>query len=70
MRSFILTTTVLLAASTAFAYKPTVEREFDDVALHGCSNHDADFMVRGMVSAATERPWCSPTRVTREARYR
>ena len=54
MRSLLLTTTVLLAASSAFAYKPTVEREFDDVALHGCSNHDADFMVRGMVSAATE----------------
>jgi len=54
MRSSLLTTTVLLAASSAFAYEPTVEREFDDVALHGCSNRDANFMVRGMVSAATE----------------
>ena len=54
MRSLLLTTTVLLAASNAFAYKPTVEREFAEVAARGCSNHDADFMVRGMVSAATE----------------
>ena len=54
MRSFFLTTTVLLAASSAFAYKPAVEREFDEVASRGCSNRDADFMVRGMVSNATE----------------
>ena len=54
MRSFIFTTTALLAASSAFAYKPTVEREFADVASRGCSNRDADFMVRGMVSNANE----------------
>ena len=54
MRSFIFTTTALLAASSAFAYKPTVEREFAEVASRGCSNRDADFMVRGMVSNANE----------------
>lgn len=54
MRSFIFTTTALLAASSAFAYKPTVEREFADVVSRGCSNRDADFMVRGMVSNANE----------------
>jgi len=54
MKSLLLTTTVLLAASSAFADKPAVEREFDEVASRGCSNRDDDFIVRGMVSNANE----------------
>jgi len=54
MRSFVITTTLFLAASSALAYKPAVEREFDEVAARGCSNRDADFIVRGMVSNANE----------------
>jgi hypothetical protein len=54
MRLFLLTTAVVLAASNAFAFKPAVEREFDDIASSGCSNRDGDFIVRGMVSNANE----------------
>ena len=55
MRSFFLgKTAAFLAASSAFAYEPTVERKFDDVASTGCSNRDGDFIVRAMVSNANE----------------
>jgi hypothetical protein len=54
MRLFILTTTAFLAASSAFAFEPAVERDFDDIASNGCSNRDGDFIVRGMVSNANE----------------
>ena len=54
MRLFILTTTAFLAASSAFAFEPAVERDFDDIASTGCSNRDGDFIVRGMVSNANE----------------
>ena len=54
MRTLFLATTAFLAASSAFAYKPVVEREFDEVVSRGCSNHDANFMIRGMVSNANE----------------
>ena len=54
MRLFFLTTAAFLAASSAFAYEPAVERDFDDVASNGCSNRDGDFLVRGMVSNANE----------------
>jgi len=43
----------LLVASAAMAYKPAEERTFRDVAAAGCSNHDGDFIVRGMISNAT-----------------
>lgn len=54
MRMLVSTTAVFLAASSAFAFDPVVEREFYDIASNGCSNRDADFMVRGMVSNANE----------------
>jgi hypothetical protein len=54
MKLLLSTAAVFLAASTALAYKPSVEREFDDIASHGCNNRDGDFIVRGMVSAANE----------------
>ncbi len=54
MRLFLLTAAVGLAATNAFAFKPAVEREFDDIASSGCSNRDGDFIVRGMVSNANE----------------
>jgi hypothetical protein len=54
MRSLFVTTAVFLAANTAFAYKPAVEREFRDIAAHGCNNRDGNFIVRGMVSNANE----------------
>ncbi len=53
MRPLFVTLGIFLA-STAFAYKPAVEREFDDVATDGCNNRDGDFIVRAMVSSATE----------------
>ena len=54
MKLLFLTSAAFLAASSAFAYEPAVERDFDDVAANGCSNRDADFLVRGMVSNANE----------------
>jgi hypothetical protein len=54
MRLLFLTPAVLLAAGSAFAFKPAAEREFDDIAANGCKNRDGDFIVRGMVSNATE----------------
>jgi hypothetical protein len=53
MKSFLFAST-LFAASAAFAYKPAVEQEFSDVAASGCRNRDGDFIIRGMVSSATE----------------
>jgi hypothetical protein len=54
MRLFLSTAALVLAASNALAFKPAVEREFDDIASSGCSNRDGDFIVRGMVSNANE----------------
>lgn len=55
MRPYLfVTTTVFLAASSAYAYKPAVEREFREIASNGCSNRGGDFIVRGMVSNANE----------------
>jgi hypothetical protein len=54
MRLLLLTTPVFLAAGSAFAFEPAVEREFDDIALSGCHNRDGNFIVRGMVSNANE----------------
>ena len=44
----------ILTATSAFAYKPAVEQEFSDVAAHGCNNRNGDFILRGLVSSATE----------------
>ena len=54
MRLFFLTTAAFLAAGSAFAFEPAVERDFDDLASNGCSNRGGDFLVRGMVSNANE----------------
>jgi hypothetical protein len=54
MRLLVFTTALSIAAGSAFAYKPAVEREFDDIASQGCHNRDGDFLVRGMVSNANE----------------
>lgn len=54
MKMFLSTTALLLATTSAVAFKPAVEREFDDIASHGCNNRDGDFIVRGMVSNANE----------------
>jgi len=53
MRVFFATIGVFLASS-AFAFKPAVEREFEDVATRGCKNRDGDFIIRAMVSSANE----------------
>jgi hypothetical protein len=54
MKSIFLTVTLSLAASGAFAYKPAVEKDFSEMASQGCSNRDADFIIRGIVSSADE----------------
>jgi hypothetical protein len=54
MKMLFMTTASLLAAGSAFAFKPAVEREFGDIAANGCSNRGGDFIVRGMVSNANE----------------
>jgi hypothetical protein len=54
MRSLFVTIGLFLTACSAFAYKPAVEREFDEVASRGCNNRDGDFIVRAMVSNANE----------------
>ena len=54
MKSILLVSTAFLAASAAFAYKPAVEQPFSQLASTGCSDSNADFIVRGMVSNANE----------------
>jgi hypothetical protein len=54
MKTVLLASAVVLAASGAAAYKPAVEQEFSEIAALGCNNRDGDFIVRGMVSSATE----------------
>ena len=54
MKPILLVSTVFFAASAAFAYKPAVEQEFSQLASKGCSDSNADFIVRGMVSNANE----------------
>ena len=44
----------LLVATAAMAYRPAEERSFGEIAASGCNNRDGDFIVRGMVSNATE----------------
>jgi hypothetical protein len=54
MRALIVMVGVAITATSAFAYKPATERDFDDVASSGCSKRDGDFIVRAMVSNANE----------------
>jgi hypothetical protein len=54
MKSLLFASGLLLAANSAFAYKPAVEQEFSDIASNGCTNRDGDFILRGLVSSATE----------------
>jgi hypothetical protein len=54
MKRIYLVSAALLATSGAFAYKPETERVFSEVASSGCSNHDGDFILRGLVSSADE----------------
>jgi hypothetical protein len=44
----------LVASCAAVAYRPAEERSFSEIAASGCTNRDGDFIVRGMVSNATE----------------
>ena len=54
MRALIVMAGVAITATSAFAYEPATERDFDDVASSGCSKRDGDFIVRAMVSNANE----------------
>ena len=54
MKRMLAVSMTLLVACAAMAYKPAEERAFRDVAAAGCNNRDGDFIVRGMVSNATE----------------
>jgi hypothetical protein len=54
MKALIVTVGVAMTATTAFAYKPATERDFDDVASRGCNRRDGDFIVRAMVGNANE----------------
>ena len=50
----VMTIGVFVAASPAFAQRPAVEREFEDVASRGCKNRDGAFIVRALVSSAND----------------
>jgi hypothetical protein len=54
MKPILLVSTAFLAASAAFAFEPAVEQSFSQLASTGCSDSNADFIVRGMVSNANE----------------
>jgi hypothetical protein len=54
MRSILIGCAAMLAAQSAFAYKPATEQDFSQVASEGCRNRNGDFIVRGMVSSANE----------------
>ncbi len=54
MKAILIGCAAMLAATSAFAYKPATEQEFSQVASEGCKNRDGDFVVRGMVSSASE----------------
>ncbi|MEO8467556.1 MAG: hypothetical protein ABI640_19705 [Gammaproteobacteria bacterium] len=43
-----------MASCAAMAYRPAEERAFGEIAAGGCNNRNGDFIVRGMVSNATE----------------
>ena len=54
MRRIYLPVIAVAASTSAFAYKPAEERDFDEFASSGCRNRDGDFIIRGMVSSANE----------------
>ena len=43
MKPILLVSTVFLAASAAFAYKPAVEQEFSQLASTGCTDSQCGF---------------------------
>ena len=51
---YSLVVTALAASTSALAYTPAEERDFSEFAATGCRNRDGDFIIRGMVSSATE----------------
>lgn len=53
-RSTLLFSVTLLVGCSAVAYKPAEERELSDIAANGCNNRNGEFIVRGLVSNATE----------------
>ena len=54
VRPILLACIALSVSGTVAAYKPAEERELSEVAATGCSNKDGEFIVRGLVSNATE----------------
>lgn len=54
MKRLLLLSLTLFAVCAANAYKPAEERVFGEIAAGGCTNRNGDFIVRGMVSNATE----------------
>ncbi len=44
----------LLVGCAAVAYKPAEERDLREIAQNGCNNRNGDFIVRGLISNATE----------------
>jgi hypothetical protein len=44
----------LAASTSALAYTPAEERDFDKFADTGCRNRDGDFIIRGIMSSANE----------------
>jgi hypothetical protein len=54
MKLILIGCGAMLAAQSAFAYKPATEQEFSQIASEGCKNRNGDFIIRGMVSSANE----------------
>lgn len=54
MKYIYLAVTTLAVSTSALAYTPAEERDFDEFAASGCRNRDGDFIIRGMVSSANE----------------
>jgi len=54
MKRIYLVIASFAASTSAFAYKPAEEREFDEFVASGCRNRDGDFIIRGIVSSANE----------------
>ena len=54
MKPNLLVCMTMFVAGAAAAYKPAEERELSEIVATGCSNRDGEFIVRGLVSSATE----------------
>jgi hypothetical protein len=56
MKSILLAsiTFFVIGVAAAYAYKPAEERPLSEIAASGCSNRDGEFIIRGLVSNATE----------------